>query len=449
MKQTHMPLESFKAISITMTGGLDQKAFSEALKRYCPAGKGISQSSVSNFLNGKLISKAAANRVNVAYEKWQETGGDAPSLKINTPAPSEDYEVLSESPLSDNGTFKLVMPVVKGEDGKFMSLADVDPKKVRLPDAETYHPDATEEATTLHPAMHNPTDEELLAEMLETFNVMNTMTRGCLTGTILAMTIRGPAGLGKSHPTFEIVNNEAAATGTKVWKIKGSMSAPGLYKTLYKARNGGLVLIDDCDSVFGNEDCLNYLKAALDTSDVRSLNCEKAANYVYDEETVDLIVERMKQKSDENDEDFEMRKDDKRFDLTIGKAPKHFVFEGRVIFITNKDLLKMANSGTAIAEHVAPIVSRSLYLDIDMDSDRQKMVWVEYIFNTFMWDKQCGLTREQADELLAFVKENYKDMQEISNRLMKICSSLFKLGPNWKNVIRKTKMKRKVRYIVD
>lgn len=447
MKATHMPLETFKAIVITMTGGLDQKLVSETLKNFCPASKGISQSSVSNFLNGKPISRAAASRINSAFDKWQETNGTTPNLSINNP--DSNYEVTSGSPTEEG--LRMVMPVVKGKDGKFVSLADVDPTLVRPPEFEQYSPEAAGEATMLHPTTYNPTDEELLVEMKATFDVMNTMTRGCLDGTIDALAIYGPAGLGKSHPTFEIVNNEAG--DTEVFTIKGSMSAPGLYKTLYKARNGGLVLIDDCDSIFGNEDCLNYLKAVLDTSDVRTVSCEKEARYVYDVTTVEDILENMEKEEDgeevESDESFQKRIDDKRFKLTVGRAPNRFDFDGRVIFITNKDLLKLANAGTAISEHIAPIVSRSLYLDLDMDSDRQKIIWVDYIFNTFMWDKQCGLDREQADELFAFIRENYKDMQEISNRLMKLCSKLYKLGPNWKDVIRKTKMKRKTRYIPE
>ena len=50
--------------------------------------------------------------------------------------------------------------------------------------------------------------------------------------------------------------------------VKGYSTPKGLFRTLYENRNR-LIVFDDCDSILGNENSSNILKAALDSYDRR------------------------------------------------------------------------------------------------------------------------------------------------------------------------------------
>jgi hypothetical protein len=88
-------------------------------------------------------------------------------------------------------------------------------------------------------------------------------------------------------------------------KIKGASTAYGLYSNLYRY-NGKIIVFDDCDRIFHDEDSSNILKAALDTSPKHIISWTSQA--------------------------------------TMGKnsiLPKRFDFKGKVIFITNLEFKKI------------------------------------------------------------------------------------------------------------
>jgi hypothetical protein len=59
---------------------------------------------------------------------------------------------------------------------------------------------------------------------------------------------------------------------------KGTCSAAGLYELLFIHRHK-LLIFDDFDSVLKDEDCVNYLKAALDTYAIREVSKIKTATH--------------------------------------------------------------------------------------------------------------------------------------------------------------------------
>ncbi|WP_407303452.1 SprT-like domain-containing protein [Acinetobacter sp.] len=100
--------------------------------------------------------------------------------------------------------------------------------------------------------------------------------------------------------------------------VKGYSSAKGLFRTLFENRHK-LIVFDDCDAAWKNEVSANLLKAALDSDEERwiSWNVEGFDN---------------------------------------SGLPKRFLFEGRVIFISN----------VASEEFPQPLISRSLRADIEL-----------------------------------------------------------------------------------
>ena len=129
-------------------------------------------------------------------------------------------------------------------------------------------------------------------------------TKMVIKGVQSSLLITGSPGVGKSF----VVNDEIKKAGLekgKDWvKVKGKTTTAALYISLFK-NNGKLIIYDDCDSVFKNDDAINMLKGALDSQ------------------------------QDERDISWESAKELK--DPESGQVmPKVFNFNGRVIFISNK-----------------------------------------------------------------------------------------------------------------
>ena len=106
--------------------------------------------------------------------------------------------------------------------------------------------------------------------------------------------------------------------------FKGRTTAAGLYITLYQ-NSDKIVIFDDCDSVFKDEDAVNLLKAALDSYDTRRIS------YISSKPLKDEYGEPL---------------------------PAHFEFTGKVIFISNINQSKLD----------AAIRSRSFVSDISMNT---------------------------------------------------------------------------------
>ena len=117
-------------------------------------------------------------------------------------------------------------------------------------------------------------DAVRLEQIQERFDILNEMTQACKSGTVRAMIVSGPAGVGKSYGItttlqkacmFDTLKNELK------WEVvKGATSAIGLYKKLFQYSNAGNVLVfDDCDAVLYDDLSLNILKAALDSGKKR------------------------------------------------------------------------------------------------------------------------------------------------------------------------------------
>lgn len=121
----------------------------------------------------------------------------------------------------------------------------------------------------------------------------------------VSLIVTGPGGLGKTHTVkstldrlgFRDVSGIEADSPERSFKmIKGYSTAKGLYRELFQNRDS-IIVFDDCDSVLKDPVALNLLKGALDSYDRR-------------------IISWM---ADLRDEDL----------------PRSFLFNGRVIFISN------------------------------------------------------------------------------------------------------------------
>jgi hypothetical protein len=260
-------------------------------------------------------------------------------------------------------------------------------------------------------AVAKETDDSIIERLQTRFGILNQMTLAVKEGIVRSMIISGPPGVGKSHGVLKILEkadllNTLAERPPKYEVVKGSVSAVGLYAKLYEFSDEGNVLVfDDADGVFFDETSLNLLKAALDTTDRRFINWNK----------------------------------DSRL-LRSDGIPNRYEFKGSVIFISN---IKFAHvRSKKLKEHLAALESRSHYIDLDMDTTREKILWIKKVTNDGMLDSYQFDPAVKA-ELVNFIEDNVHSLREISLRTMLKAADLRKAFPAaWQNIAKTTLMRR-------
>lgn len=257
------------------------------------------------------------------------------------------------------------------------------------------------------------TDEEILARIQERFEAADRMAISIMKGVLPAMVESGPAGLGKSFGielALEKRKKEAEEAGFefKYDYISGAISPVGLYISAWNHREkGNVIVMDDCDSVFADEDSLNILKAMLDSSDRRMLSWRKKSRWLED----------------------------------LG-IDDNFEFKGSVIFLTNLDFERKIQSGKAYGVHFKAIMDRCLYLHLTIRTIRDFMIRIKHVVYTERMLEKYGFTEQQTDELMAYVWENRKRFYHLSLRLIHQIALLQIADPeHWKSDVAMTKMR--------
>ena len=255
------------------------------------------------------------------------------------------------------------------------------------------------------------TDEELIERTRARFQILTDMTKAVKEGTVRAMIVSGPPGVGKSFGVEEVLTrddlfNQLGERKPKYEVVKGAMSALGLYAKLYKYSDSkNVVVFDDCDSVLLDDVSLNILKAALDTSKKRTISWNTDSRLLRSE-----------------------------------GIPDKFEFKGGAIFITN---IKFENvRSKKLQDHLSALESRCHYIDLQMDTDREKTLRIKQIVSDGMLDTY-EFEDIAKDEILGFIDENRERLRELSLRTVLKVADLRKSFPlNWKDMAEVTVMRR-------
>ena len=256
----------------------------------------------------------------------------------------------------------------------------------------------------------NETDAEIVERMRERFSILDDMTQASIDGVVRGMVVTGPPGVGKSFGVEAVLEKNSlfdvmAGNKLRFDVIKGASSAIGLYKVLYQnADKNNVLVLDDCDTVLYDETSLNLLKAALDSSKKRKISWN----------TDSALLRRE-------------------------GIPDTFEFRGSVIFITN---LKFDNVRGKIKDHLDAIMSRCHYLDLTMDTMREKVLRCKQIVADGMLN-EYQFTQEEQDDLMDFMFDNKEKMREISLRMVtKLADLKQSMGTKWKRTAEVTCMRR-------
>ena len=183
------------------------------------------------------------------------------------------------------------------------------------------------------------------------------------------------------------------------------MSPIGLYCKLYAmADAGNVVVFDDCDSIFNDELSLNILKAALDSKSKRMIHW--------------------------NTDSFKLRNEG---------VPDSFEFKASAIFVTN---LKFDKVKGKLREHLAALESRCHYMDLTIDTDRDKILRIKQITNDGMLNSY-KFSDEVVQDIIDFIDINKNKLRELSLRTVLKIADLAKAFPTrWEAMAENTVMRR-------
>ena len=141
-----------------------------------------------------------------------------------------------------------------------------------------------------------------------------------------SLVITGGAGMGKTHLVKGTLEGMGLRESYDFVHFKGRATAAGLFITLYE-NSDKIIVLDDCDSVFRDDDAVNILKGALDSYDTRKIS------YITSKALKDEFGT---------------------------EVPRHFEFTGRIIFISNISQSRLDEA----------IRSRSFVADVDLTTDQ-------------------------------------------------------------------------------
>lgn len=260
------------------------------------------------------------------------------------------------------------------------------------------------------PVVEEP-EEQVIERIAERFAILEEMTRATINGDVRAMIVVGPPGVGKSFGVeAELQKNglidQLAGRRARYEVVKGAMTSIGLYAKLYEySEEGNVIVFDDCDSILLDDVSLNVLKAALDSSKKRTIHWNADSRLLRSE-----------------------------------GIPNKFDFKGAVIFITN---IKFDNVRSAkLKDHLEALMSRCHYLDLTIDTVRDKLLRIKQIAQTGTLFPAYGMTNDQEQEILDFMFDNKDKLREISLRMAIKLADLRRMSTNrWQAIAMNTCMR--------
>ena len=255
------------------------------------------------------------------------------------------------------------------------------------------------------------TDQQIMDRIKDRFTILEDMTKGVRKGDVRAMIVSGPPGVGKSFGVEAVLTKDDLFDKMGERKpryeiVKGAMSAIGLYSKLYEfSQRGNVLVFDDCDSVLLDELSLNILKAALDSSKKRTISWNTDSRVLRSE-----------------------------------GIPNSFEFCGSAIFITNIKFEHVRSK--KLRDHLDALESRCHYLDLTIDTTREKILRIKQIVGDGMLDGY-DLDDAAKQEVVQFIESNKDKMRELSLRMViKVADLRAAMPDKWMNVAALTCMKR-------
>jgi len=120
--------------------------------------------------------------------------------------------------------------------------------------------------------------------------------------------------------------------------------------------------------------------------------------------------------------------------------PDRFEFKGSVIFITNLKFDQMKSQ--KLRDHLDALQSRCHYLDLTLDSQRDKLLRIKQIAKDGVLFADYDFDEATQDDIIDFMHTNKDRLRELSLRMALKIADLRKMSMlNWKRLAETTCMK--------
>jgi hypothetical protein len=254
----------------------------------------------------------------------------------------------------------------------------------------------------------------IVQEVIEKFDTVYTMTESFVKNrhsALKGLLISGDAGTGKTHFVKKAFIDTETTEDVKY--VKGaSISAAALYVMLYMYREEGkVVVLDDVDitskSPAERNAILDMMKGATEvTKGDRNISWIKA-------QSNPLMVQN--------------------------NVPITFNFEGSLIWITNETIDDIAKKAK---NHWGAISSRFNQVKVYLTQEQKLMYTLFLIEDINMLGKECegkegGYSIKVQNDTIDYIKDNWKELNEITPRLaIKIADIRNNHPSNWKVLIK-------------
>jgi hypothetical protein len=380
-----------------------------------------------------------------AYIRSQKTGRGKWNSK---PGAGGDPEVVKSAAPPAEGEAKAEAPKKK-EPILYIKVTAQDPDTKRfIPSGDSVA--AQKLYQQLQSSLDGPATQAEMQDPDTLYGHMSQLVQMACKGTLRSLLIYGGPGTGKTFTIMKTVNDMGFVKGKDYVKLSGKASPIEIYKTLFMFREGGLVIFDDLDSMWRNEDATNILKAALDTSPVREISwvssqtinvsrmSDEARDKLFKQIDRQISGEPLDDEMPPEDEDEDQDEDSKgkkkkrgtatsagTFNPDKLKYPSTFDFTGRVIFISN---LKKDEFDSAI-------LSRSAKINMDLTPE-QILERMRKILPTLGGD---DVPLPQKEELLdhLLVMHKKKEITAVTMREFTKGLDIVRSGvPNWRDLVR-------------
>lgn len=206
----------------------------------------------------------------------------------------------------------------------------------------------------------------------EQLNDLSVLMKLLLRGASNSLWICGKGGIGKTHTVEAGLADHGLRDGSGYFKNTGSASPIGIYKLLFRYRDG-IILFDDSDGALADQDSRNILKAATDTKKVRKLVWNKESRNMADPDEIDPE------------------------DETDTRIPKYFEFTGKILFISNLPMNKLDPDGA--------LRTRGLIIDISPTTE-EVFQFMEKIVDNIPLEDGLRLDHESRLDVVQMLRNN-------------------------------------------